>query len=124
MNISIIQRVLNNFIDTKVNNFCSVNPMINLFKPVIKRAIDINVNKLYSKLSVITDSSGNIDVEGIIPEMIENIKNMEPYTINTESIGDIVIGKGSIILNIPMTDRRLVIDSTDLEELKTLLNSN
>ena len=49
---------------------------------------------------------------------------MEPFAIQTEAIGEIVIGKGSIILNIPMTDRRLVINTSDLEELKNLINSN
>ena len=74
--------------------------------------------------SILANKNGDIDVKGMLPEMIDNIKNMEPFTIQTEAIGDIVIGKGSIILNIPMTDRRLVINTSDLEELKNLINSN
>lgn len=124
MNINTIQKLLGNFVDTKLNSFCTTNPLLHLFKPVIKRVVDVNINKMHSKLSLLADENGDIDVKGILPEMIDNIKNMEPYTIKTESIGDIVIGRGSIILNIPMTDRRLVINTSDLEELRNLINSN
>lgn len=124
MNINTIQKLLGNFVDTKLNSFCTTNPLLHLFKPVIKRVVDVNINKMHSKLSILADENGDIDVKGILPEMIDNIKNMEPYTIKTESIGDIVIGRGSIILNIPMTDRRLVINTSDLEELRNLINSN
>lgn len=124
MNINTIQKLLGDFVNIKLNSFCTTNPLLHLFKPVIKRVVDVNINKMHSKLSILADENGDIDVKGILPEMIDNIKNMEPYTIQTESIGDIVIGKGNIILNIPMTDRRLVINASDLEELKNLINSN
>ena len=124
MNIAVFTKLLNNLVTTKVDKFCASNPMINLFKPVIKRVIDNNSYKIYSKLNILADSEGNIDVENILPEMIETLKTMEPYNLKTETLGDIVIGKGSIILNIPMTDRRLVIDSSDLEELITLLKTD
>lgn len=124
MNIDTLQKLFIDFVDTKLNSFCTTNPLLHLFKPVIKRVVNININKIHSKLSILADENGDIDVKGMLPEMIDNIKNMEPFTIQTEAIGDIVIGKGSIILNIPMTDRRLVINTSDLEELKNLINSN
>jgi hypothetical protein len=124
MNIDTLYKLFGEFVDTKLNSFCTTNPMLQLFKPVIKRVINVNFSKIHSKLSILADVNGDIDVKGILPEMIDNIKNMEPYTIQTEAIGDIIIGKGSIILNIPMTDRRLVINTSDLEELKNLINSN
>ena len=124
MNIDTLQKLFIDFVDTKLNGFCTTNPLLHLFKPVIKRIVDVNMNKIHSKLSILADENGDIDVKGMLPEMIDNIKNMEPFTIQTEAIGDIVIGKGSIILNIPMTDRRLVINTSDLEELKNLINSN
>ena len=124
MNIDTLQKLFIDFVDTKLNSFCTTNPLLHLFKPVIKRVVDVNINKIHSKLSILADENGDIDVKGILPEMIDNIKNMEPFTIQTEVIGDIVIGRGSIILNIPMTDRRLVINASDLEELKNLINSN
>lgn len=124
MNIETLQKLFMDFVDTKLNSFCTTNPILHLFKPVIKRVVDVNMNKIHYKLSILADENGDIDVKGMLPEMIDNIKNMEPFAIQTEVIGDIVIGKGSIILNIPMTDRRLVINSSDLEELKNLINSN
>lgn len=124
MNIDKVLELFNSFLDSKINTFCSSNPLLTLIKPVIKRVVDNNVSKVYSKLSLLADSNGNIDVENILPEMFETLKTMEPYNINTELLGDIVIGKGSIILNIPMTDRVLVIDSNDLNELVTLLTKN
>jgi hypothetical protein len=124
MNIDTLNKLFGEFVDTKLNSFCTTNPILHLFKPVIKRVVDVNMNKIHSKLSILADGNGDIDVKGMLPEMIDNIKNMEPFTIQTEVIGDIVIGRGSIILNIPMTDRRLVINASDLEELKNLINSN
>lgn len=124
MNIDTLQKLFIDFVDTKLNSFCTTNPLLHLFKPVIKRVVDVNINKIHSKLYILADENGDIDVKGMLPEMIDNIKNMEPFTIQTETIGEIVIGKGSIILNIPMTDRRLIINTSDLEELKNLINSN
>lgn len=124
MNIDRTLELFNSFLDNKINSFCCSNPLLGLFKPVIKRVVDNNVSKLYSKVSLLADSNGNIDVENILPEMLDTLKTMEPYNIKTELLGDIVIGKGSIVLNIPMTDRVLVIDSNDLNELVNLLTKN
>lgn len=123
MNIDRLLELFNSFIDNKINSFCVSNPLLNLFKPVVKTIISNNISKIYSKLSLLADSNGEIDIHGMLPEIVETLNTMEPYTIQTEVIGDIVIGKGSIILNIPMTNRRLVIDSSDINELVTLLKN-
>lgn len=45
----------------------------------------------------------------------------QPFTFKTSFIGDIEVGGGSIKLNIPLTDKRLVFDTTDLENFKEML---
>lgn len=121
MNVDKVLEVFRKFIDTKLDSFSISNPVVGLFKPLIKRVVDNNIQKLVPTLSLLSDSEGNIDIKEIIPEMIDNVKSMEPFSIHTDIIGEIVIGDGRIILNIPMTDRRLVLDSTDLEDLKNLI---
>ena len=123
MNVDKLIEVFNRFIESKLDSFCLTNPVIYLFKPVIIRVVNSTLNKLYPSLTLMS-TDGNIDAEVIIPEMIDNINKMEPFNLHTNMLGEIVIGKGSIILNIPMTDRRLVINSSDLEELKNLILKN
>lgn len=121
MNVDKVLEVFRKFIDTKLDSFSVSNPVVGLFKPLIKRVVDNNIQKLVPTLSLLSDSEGNIDIKEILPEMIDNVKSMESFSIHTDIIGEIVIGDGRIILNIPMTDRRLVLDSADLEDLKNLI---
>ena len=53
--------------------------------------------------------------------MMENLMTTQPFIFKTSFIGDIEIGGGSIKLNIPLTDKRLVFDMTDLENFKEML---
>lgn len=44
-----------------------------------------------------------------------------PFTINTSFIGDIEIGEGMIKMNLPVVNKRLAFNMSDLQELKELL---
>lgn len=52
---------------------------------------------------------------------MEGVMNTEPFTFKTSFIGDVEIGGGQIKFNLPLTDKRLVLDMTDLEAFKEML---
>lgn len=109
------------YINSQLNTLASNNPMINFIRPLISRAIDNNLYKFNSFLDLITDKEGNIDIESIMSEMITNTINTEPFIINTSFIGDVEIGGGLIKLNIPFINKRLVLNTEDLNILKEML---
>ena len=82
------------------------------------------LDKIESLLGLIADKDGNIDAEQIVDEMVNNIINANPFKINTGFIGDIEIGGGNIKINIPLTDKKLVLNQNDLNILKETLISN
>lgn len=109
------------YINSQLNTLASNNPMISFIRPLISRAIDNNLYKFNSFLDLITDKEGNIDIESIMSEMITNTINTEPFIINTSFIGDVEIGGGLIKLNIPFINKRLVLNTEDLNILKEML---
>lgn len=46
-----------------------------------------------------------------------------PFKLNTQ-FGDIEIGGGYIKLNIPLTNKRLILNQNDIQNFKSLLISN
>lgn len=44
-----------------------------------------------------------------------------PFTFKTSFVGDIEIGGGEIKFNLPLTNKRLVLNMTDLETFKEML---
>lgn len=111
----------NRFVDTQLNKLSSNNPLISLCKPIIKRVVDKNLLKAKNYLSYISDDKGNIDVEHIIPEMIESVMTTNPFIINVPVLGDILIGNGNIEMSIPYTDKKLIFNESDLQSFKQLI---
>lgn len=121
MNILQLTEALKSYIALQLDNMAINNPIINFMKPLITRAVDNNIGKATKVLNLIADSEGNIDVENIMSEMMQNVLNAQPFTFNTSFIGNIEIGGGHIKLNIPLTDKRLVLGMSDLETFKEML---
>ena len=115
---------LKSYIVTQIDKISNNIPIINLTKPLITRALNKKFSEVTKLLDLIADDNGNIDIENILPEMIGNIMNAEPFIFNTPFLGDIELGGGSIKLNIPLTDKKLVLGEEDLKALKELLISN
>lgn len=90
-------------------------------KPLITRALDKNFSKVSKALDLIADKDGNIDIENILAEMMENLMTTNPFTFKTSFVGDIEIGGGEIKFNLPLTNKRLVLNMTDLETFKEML---
>lgn len=109
------------YVYSQVNTLSGSNPLINMFKPVFTRAIENNLYKLEPILDMISDKEGNIDIENIITEMQNNILTSEPFIVNVPIIGDIEVGSGLIKMNLPMVEKRLVLNRDDLNMLKEML---
>lgn len=122
MNTLDLTNKINKFVHLQLDKIAVNNPVINVMKPIIIRAVDNNINKITSKLGLIADNEGNVDVENIIPEMIDNIKTSSPFSINTP-LGEIVIGGGNIRFTIPYTNKELLFDSQDLDYFKEILTT-
>lgn len=112
---------LKSYIILQLNNMSTTNPIIGFIKPLITRALDKNFHKIKKALDLISDNEGNIDIENILTEMMENVMNTQPFIFNTSVIGDIEIGGGYIKLNLPFTNKRLVLNIDDLEAFKEML---
>ena len=109
------------YVDMQINDIARNNPMMGFIKPMISRAASNYINKADKTLSLLADEKGEIDVDSLLTEMIENLMTTTPFTINTSFIGDIVIGNGAIKLDIPYTGRNLVFNTSDLQALKEML---
>ena len=112
---------LKQYITNQIAQISKDNPIIAFIKPLLDRALDKNFNKINSYLSLISDDYGNIDVENILSEMIENVTHTNTFSINAPVIGNIEIGNNQIKINIPFTDKRLVFNHQDLQILKQSL---
>ena len=109
------------YVATQLNTMSKNTPMIGFMKPLITRALDKNFSKVTKALDLIANDEGKIDIENILTEMMENVINTNPFTFKTSFIGDVEIGGGQIKFNLPLTNKRLVLDMTDLEAFKEML---
>lgn len=121
MNTNDIINNLKTYINLQLDNMSQTTPVISFIKPLITRALDKNFNKVTKVFDLIADKDGNVDIENILLEMIDNTINTQPFTINTSFIGDIEIGGGYIKLNLPLTNKKLIFDTSDLEAFKNMI---
>lgn len=112
---------LQRYVDMQVVEMAKTNPMISFMKPVITRAASNAISRADKTLLLLADKEGNIDIESILSEMAESLMTTQPFTIHTSFIGDIVIGNGTIKVGIPFTERNLVFNSSDLQNLREML---
>lgn len=112
---------LKSYISLQLESMAKTNPMIGFMRPLITRALDKNFDKVSKALDLIADKDGNIDIENILAEMMENLMTTKPFTFKTSFVGDIEIGGGEIKFNLPLTSKRLVLNMTDLETFKEML---
>lgn len=98
-------------------------PMLKFCKPLVVRAIENNICKLESGLQLLADASGDIDINGIVLDMEQNILNMDPFTFPTNVMGDIVLGGGKIKFELPIVNREVILTEEDIDMLKEILLS-
>lgn len=85
---------LKSYISSQLESMSKSSPVIGFMKPLITRALDKNFSKITKALELIADKDGNVDVEGILTEMMENLMTTNPFSFKTSFIGDIEIGGG------------------------------
>lgn len=115
---------LKNYINSQLNIMSNNTPIVRFIKPLITRAIDKNIDKVTNIIKLISDKEGNVDIEAILSEMIQNTINIQPFIYKAPFIGDIEIGNGNIKLNLPLTDKRIILNQEDLQILKEALIKN
>lgn len=112
---------LQRYVDMQIEEVARTNPMIGFMKPLVKRAAGNAISKADKMLVLLADKDGNIDINEIMSEMIESLMTTQPFTVNTSFVGDIVIGNGNIKVGIPFTERNLVFNVSDLQNLREML---
>ena len=124
INIQQLTNNLKSYITSQLNIMSNNTPIIGFMKPLIIRAIDKNIDKVTNTIKLISDNEGNIDIETILSEMMQNVINTQPFVYKAPFIGDVEIGNGNIKLNLPLTDKRIVLNQEDLQILKEALIKN
>ena len=83
------------FVDTKLSEMSSTNPLVLITRPFIARAVNNNLAKLDSLLKLVQDENGMIDVEGIMSETVDNllVAQVKKYP---EVLGGVEIGNDYI----------------------------
>lgn len=115
----IIDKVVQ-FANNKLSEMSSSNPFVLFIRPVVARAINNNIGKLDSVLKLVQDSDGNVDIEGILSEMVDNlaVAQIKKYP---NVLNGVELGNGSIKVNIPFFDKAIVFDTDDIESFKKSL---
>ena len=112
------------FILLQIDKLSEGSPLIQFMKPLIVRAVDNGVKNTRSMIELLADANGNIDTGQIIDEMVSNVINTKPFTIKVPYLNNIIIGDGTIQINVPFIDKKVVFNTEDLNTLKELINSN
>lgn len=120
MNVITTIETLKIFLNKQINSLAMTNPLISFSKPLITRIVNNKINQADGFLSMLADSNGEIDVQSLIPEMIQSVMNTRPFVYHTEFLGDLEIGGGFIKMNIPMTNNQIVLGKADLDTLRDL----
>lgn len=123
VNVNTLSIKLKDYIHSQIVTLAKESPIIGVLKPVIIRVVDNNIHKVQDTLKLISDKEGNVDVENILEEMIDSVMHTNPFNLNTQ-FGDIEIGGGFIKLNIPLTNKRLILNQGDIQNFKSLLIAN
>lgn len=118
---AVIKKIVE-FANTKLTEIGAQNPVILLVRPFFARAINNNIEKLDSLLSMVADKEGMVDIEGIMTEMVDNLL-VARLTKYPKVLGGLEIGEGSIKMNIPLMNKQLVFDTNDIETFKQSLIS-
>ena len=120
MNVLTTIETLKIFLNKQINSLAMTNPLISFSKPLITRIVNNKLDQANGFLSMLADSNGEIDVQSLIPEMIQSVMNTRPFVYHTGFLGDLEIGGGFIKMNIPMTNNQIVLGKADLDTLRDL----
>ena len=124
MNIHNVSKNTVLFLKAIIDKIGADIPAIRFFKPAIVRIIDNKAYTIESILGLLADSNGEIDINGLLLEMENNVFNMSPFTIPTEILGDIILGGGHIKFELPVVNKQVSLNRDDINLLKEMMLTN
>lgn len=108
--ITVLKQYINNQLDT-INT-----PIISFFKPIIKRIIDNNINKVNSFLDLIKDDNDEIDVIGLLEEMTTSLVDSNEFDYSIFHIGN-----GKVTMS--LFNQKISLTTSDIDLLKSMFNN-
>lgn len=111
---------INTFISEYADTIAKDNPVMCFIKPVLTRVVNNKLMEYENAISLIADKEGNIDIEGILSEIVTSLSQVNPFNYNIQGF-NISVGGGTIGVDIPIVNKHLVFNSDDIEYLKELL---
>lgn len=115
----IVKRMVN-FMNKKLDELSINSPMIMVFRPVFHKIIDKVSLKADKCLSFLADENGMIDIAQLMDEIVNNLVTAKAKEY-PDVLSGITIGDGKIIINIPFVDKQLVLEKSDIDELKNFI---
>ena len=113
---------INTFISEYADTISKDNPLMCFIKPILTRVVNNKLMEYEHAISLVADKEGNIDVEGILSEIITSLPKVNPFTYDLNGF-NISVGGGNIGIDIPLLNKHLVFNSDDIEYLKELLTA-
>lgn len=114
---------INTFVSDYSDSIAKDNPLMCFIKPLLTRIVNNKLIEYESVISLIADKDGNIDAEGILSEILTSLTKVNPFNYNVQGL-NINIGGGTIGIDVPIINKHVVFNASDIEYLKELLTSN
>lgn len=114
---------INTFVSDYSDSISKDNPLMCFIKPILTRVVNNKLSEYESMISLIADKEGNIDAEGILSEIMTSLTKVNPFNYNIQGL-NISIGGGTIGIDVPIINKHIVFNASDIEYLKELLTSN
>lgn len=113
---------LTSFINIKLDEVTTTSPIMALARPIASRVINNNMYKVDKFLKMLEDKDGNIDIEGILGDTVSNLITMEIQNY-PDLFAGVKIGKGKIVMDIPLTGKSIEVTSNDISSFKSLFRN-
>lgn len=114
---------ISTFVSEYSDRISKDNPLMCFIKPILTRVVNNKLSEYESMISLIADKEGNIDVEGILSEIATSLTKVNPFNYNIQGL-NINVGGGIIGIDVPILNKRVVFNASDIEYLKELLTVN
>lgn len=114
---------ISTFVSEYSDRISKDNPLMCFVKPILTRVVNNKLFEYESMISLIADKDGNIDIEGILSEIATSLTKVNPFNYNIQGL-NINVGGGTIGIDVPIINKRVVFNASDIEYLKELLTVN
>ena len=114
--VSLIINRIKEFVQVKLNSLVSTNTQIAFLKPFATRYLDNKIDKIEKFLYNFADKEGNIDIEGIVDETVENLISKKKAERTMGETEKIIIEDGKIKIDLPFINKQVILDNNDLQD--------